>query len=97
MDNAGSNLQTVTGQYVYVPNPCTTDPCLPGMAYAVLVNGKYCYIMVKGRWFSENRSWGEYTPQPNDMVTITGSLQEKRDVFGKPFSTIEAVSLKPAQ
>ena len=97
MDHAGSSLETITGQYSYTGNPRTTDPCLPGMAYAVLANEKCYYITVNGRWFSENRSWDEYTPQPNDIVTIAGYLQEKKDVFGKPFHTIEAVSLKRAR
>jgi hypothetical protein len=35
--------------------------------------------------------------QPNDIVTITGFLQEKKDVYGKTFHTIEAVSLKQAK
>jgi hypothetical protein len=26
---------TITGKYVFLPNPCATEPCLPGMAYAV--------------------------------------------------------------
>jgi hypothetical protein len=97
MDNASSGLKTITGRYSYTGNPCITDPCLPGMAYAVLANEKYYYITVNGRWFSENRSWDEYTPQPDDIVTITGYLQEKKDAFGESFHTIEAVSLKKAK
>lgn len=97
MANASSSLKTITGRYSYIGNPCITDPCLPGMAYAVLVNDKYYYITVNGYWFSKNRSWDEYTPKPNDLVTITGYLQEDKDVFGKPFYTIEVVSLKQAK
>ena len=97
MDNASSSLKTITGRYSYIGNPCITHPCLPSMAYAVLTNEKHYYITVNGRWSSENRFWDEYTPQPNDIVTITGYLQEKKDVFDKTFYTIEAVSLKQAK
>jgi len=51
----GSNKKsfgTITGQYLLIENPCTTVPCLPGMAYAVLANGKYYYITIDGHWFS---------------------------------------------
>jgi hypothetical protein len=97
MVNASNSLKTITGRYSYIGYPCITDPCLPGMAYAVLVNDKCCYITVNGYWFSDNRSWEEYTPELNDLVTITGYLQENKDVFGKSFYTIEVVSLKPAK
>jgi hypothetical protein len=97
MDKESSGLKTITGRYSHVGNFCTTDPCLPGMAYAVLANEKCYYITVNDRWISENRPWDEYTPQPNDIVTITGYLKEKKDVFGKPFQTIEVVSLKQAK
>jgi hypothetical protein len=94
MENVSSSFKTITGRYSYIASPCITDPCLPGMAYAVLTNEKYYYITVNGRWFSDDRSWDEFTPQSNDIVTITGCLQEKKDIFGKFFHTIEVVSLK---
>jgi hypothetical protein len=97
MDNSesdGASLKTITGQYVYVGNPCTTTPCLPGMAFAVTTVNACYYLTIKGHWFSKNRVWGRYTPEPGDLVTVVGYVQEKQDVFGKPFQTIEAVSLK---
>jgi len=96
MDNTSNDLNTITGRYSCVPNPCTTDPCLPGMAYAVLADDTCYYITIGGYWFSENRSWGAYTPEPGDPVTVTGRLQEQEDVSGNLFYTIEAVSLRPA-
>ena len=88
-------LNTIIGRYSYIGNPCTTDPCLPSMAYAVLANTKYYYITIDNRWFSENRSWGGYTPEPGDLVRISGYLGQKKDIFGNPFHTIEVVSLQP--
>jgi len=67
------------------------------MAYAVLANGKYYYITIDGHWFSDNRSWNGYTPDPDDLVTVTGSLDEKKDIFGKLFNVIEVVSLQPVK
>jgi hypothetical protein len=91
------SLSTITGRYSYIGNPCTTEPCLPGMTYAVLANDKYYYITIDECWFSENQSWDGYTPEMDDLVTVTGCLREKKDVFGKPFYTMEVVSLQPAK
>ena len=88
---------TITGRYVYIGNPCTTKPCLPGMAYAVQANDKFYYITINNQWFSENRSWGEYTPEVNDLVTVTGYFNEMKDVFDKPFYTMEVVSLQASK
>lgn len=79
------------------PTSITTVPCLPGVAYAVLANDEYYYITIDGDWFSDNRSWSGYTPELDDLVTVTGSLREKKDAFGKSFHTIEVVSLQPAK
>lgn len=92
-----ASLITIKGRYSYVGNPCTTEPCLPGMAYAVRVDDKCYYITINDRWFSENRSWNGYSPELDDLVTVTGHLEEKKDVFGKSFYTIEVVSLQPAK
>ena len=82
--------EAIEGRYVYVEGPCTTVPCLPGMAYAVETRERRYFVTVDGRWLADNRSWGGYTPQPGDTVAVHGRVGERRDVFGKPFSTIEA-------
>jgi hypothetical protein len=96
-DLTHDNPSSITGRYVYIGNPCTTDPCLPGMAYALQVKDKYYYITIDNHWFSEKRSWDEYTPEVNDFVTATGHIKERKDVFNKPFFTIEVISLHLAK
>jgi hypothetical protein len=91
------NFDIITGRYLLIGNPCTTVPCLPGVAYAVMANDEYYYITIDGHWSSENRSWNGYTPEPGDLVSVTGSLEEQKDAFGKSFHTIEVVSLQPAK
>jgi hypothetical protein len=34
-------------------------------------------------------------PKTKDLVVVEGFLQEKKDVFGNTYKTIEAVSLSP--
>ena len=92
-----NNLNTVTGQYSYIANPCTTEPCLPGMVFAILADDTYYYLTVNNLEISENRTWDGYTPVVGDFVAITGYLREERDIFDRPFHTIEVVSLHPAK
>jgi hypothetical protein len=87
---------TITGYYVLVGNPCVTDPCLPGMVYAVSVDGTYYYPTVEGSWLWVNRSWDGYTPEVGDFVTVAGYVEQMVGIFGDPFYNIEVVSLKPA-
>ncbi len=96
MSDAAGGPKTIRGRYACIGSPCTTDPCLPGTAYAVLSEGEYYYVTLGGRWFSENQTWDDYTPQAGDTVVIAGYPQDRRDVSGKLFHTIEAISLKRA-
>jgi hypothetical protein len=84
------------GRYEYIGNPCTTKPCLPGMAYAVRVGDADYYLTVDGRWFSDSRSWNGYTPEPGDPVAVSGEVRDQRDVLGNPFHTIEVAALERA-
>ena len=89
----------ITGEYVLAPNPCTTFPCLPGMVYSVLSDGKYYYITVNQSllWAEgEKISWNGYTPKVRDRVTVVGEMVEKRDIKGKNFFQIEVTKLKRA-
>ncbi len=88
-------MEAITGRYAYVPNPCTTKPCLPGMVYAINAKGTDYFLTVNGRWFSENRPWNEYTPSPGDEVDVTGKVSKQKDVRGDEFRTIEVASLVP--
>jgi hypothetical protein len=93
-----NSIRTITGTYGYMGNPCTTEPCLPGMAYIISTIDKYYFITVDGFWLSENRNWDDYTPNLEDLITITGYVYEnKKDAFGKLYNTIETISLVRAK
>ncbi len=85
----------LTGEYLRVGTPCTTDPCLPGLIYAVLVEDSYYYPTVEGAWLWGNRSWDGYTPEIGDIVRVTGCVSEMVDMSGAPFYNIEVISLEP--
>ncbi len=84
---------TLTGRYVLVPNPCTTDPCLPGLAYAVNSGGREYFLTTQGRWSDRARTWGDFRPSENAMVTVTGRVEQRTDIHGEAFLTIEVESL----
>ncbi len=88
---------SITGKYEYLPNPCTTEPCLPGMVYAVVADDTSYFLTVDGRFFVENRPWDGYTPAPGDQVIVTGWPASEKDVSGKPFQTFEVLTLKQAR
>ena len=93
-------MNTVIGKYVITGNPCTTIPCLPGMVYAVLTDDEYYYLTVGGSWLwalGNLHSWDGYTPKTGEDVTVTGHINEKRDVKGNIYYEIEVVSLKQAR
>jgi uncharacterized protein YdeI (BOF family) len=88
---------TVTGECVLAPNPCTTFPCLPGMVYAVLSDGKYYYMTVDQSllWAEgEQMSWKGCTLKVGDRVNVVGEMDEKLDINGKHFYQIEVKKLK---
>jgi hypothetical protein len=88
-------ITTITGEYLFVGNPCTTDPCLPGMIYAVLAKDATYYPTVEGSWLWQNRTWDKYTPEIGDVVRVTGYVSEMMDIFGALFYNVEVVSLEP--
>ncbi|MGI5939323.1 MAG: hypothetical protein ACOX8V_01295 [Thermoleophilia bacterium] len=87
---------TVTGHYAFVPNPCTTVPCLPGMAYAIESNGQYFFLTRDGRWLDQAPTWKGWTPSVGDVVSAMGDVGQQTDVRGDPFFTLEVRSLAPA-
>lgn len=86
--------ERIEGRYEFVANPCTTRPCLPGMALAVRGGERDYFLTVDGRLMAEARSWQGYAPEPGDRVAVTGEVRSHRDVFDKPYQTLEVTTLE---
>ena len=86
----------LTGRYGLAPNPCTKKPCLPGMAYALESNGQHFFLTQNGRWSARPLSLEGWTPARGDFICVTGEIQQRMDIRGKPFFTLEVSSLHPA-
>ncbi len=91
---SGSGEQTIEGTLTLLPNPCTTKPCLPGLAFAVMADDGAPYFLAKNDGFYMHGV--PDMPEPGDKVVATGSVQEKRDVTGKAFKAIELTALRSA-
>ena len=89
---------TVVGTYRCVPNPCTVQPCQPGMVWAVIVEDTTYYLTVDGNWIwgCLGKSWDGYKPVEGDTVQVTGKVTEREDIWGNLFYEIEVYSLKEA-
>jgi hypothetical protein len=90
-------VTTYTGRYVMVGNPCTTDPFLPGVIYAVDVDGTVYHLTVDGAWLWQPHTWDGYTPEISDLVTVAGYVSEAADSYGGTYLDIEVLSLVPAE
>ena len=88
---------SIQGRYVRVPNPCTTRPCLPGLAYAVECEGRTDILTIAGRWSPDSRSWLGWTPSLGERIRVLGRIAHHVDIRGEPFWTIEPRSVVPCR
>ena len=87
--------KTITGTVALLPNPCTTKPCLPGMALAVIANDGVRYFLTKdGGFYMQDSGESKQMPAPGDKVVARGDVQEKLDITGNTFTTIEVTTLR---
>src|SRR5688572_22001144 len=86
--------QTITGTLTLLPSPCTTEPCLPGMALAIVTVGDAQYFLAKNGGFLQDLAGGGPMPQPGDTVVASGTTHDKRDTAGATFTILEFTTLK---
>jgi len=87
----------IIGEYICAGNPCTTDPCLPGVVWAVATDDEIYYLKENGSWISgcAKHSWNGYTPKEGKTVVVRGEVSERTDVFGSTYYNIEVKSIYP--
>jgi hypothetical protein len=84
---------TVRGRIGLLPNPCTTQPCLPGLALAI-EGPAGRHFLTRGRaWVTDP---GALAPDlaPGDEVVVTGVEARRTDVHGQPFRTLDVESVE---
>jgi hypothetical protein len=65
------------------------------MAFAVSVNGVPCYLTVKGQLVWESHAWNGFLPRVDELVRVTGRVDERLDVHGEEYCTIEVETVSP--
>jgi hypothetical protein len=84
----------LTGKLDLVPNPCTTQPCLPGLAFAVIVDDRVPYFLTRdGRFLMQNAA---DLLSPGESVVAVGHVSDQKDVNNNAFKTLEFTSLTRA-
>jgi len=77
------------GVLILVPNPCTTDPCLPCIAWS-LNNDTANFVLTKnGNWICDNLIIDGKEYLENDTVTIIGHDTTKLDINSEPYYELE--------
>ena len=73
-DNETAEYQIVIGKLVCDANPCTTDPCVPGMIMFVeRLDGTLQIITIDGVWIWDCVfEWGRFECEEGDYVIIIG-------------------------
>jgi len=86
------------GKIVYMPNPCMTDPCLPGMVFGLETEfGGYQYILtVNSHWVgSEDKLIVDDIEYfIDDEISITGKSSAKLDLNSVEYSVFEIGTIK---
>jgi len=94
---ADEAAETVIGSLILTPNPCTTEPCLPGLAYAIDADGRRLFVTTDGALRMQGHHWAEAEPEPGSRVAAHGIVRARRDIAGRPYLAIEVSSLSPAE
>ena len=87
----------ITGIYSCIANPCDTDPCLPGVVWAVVDESETNYhLTVDSEWLwdCEETSWNGYVPEEGDLVIVVGEVSENIDTQGHTYYNIEVEALR---
>lgn len=80
---------TIHGTLELVPNPCTTRPCLPGLAFAVVADGVPYFLTKGGALCMQDRAWDDELPAPGTPISVKGTVEERWDMNNCRYITIE--------
>lgn len=81
------------------PEPCTTDPCLPGTYAAIVTPDETYYLIINGHRIIDREDWddwtGEFVPNDGQNVIADGKLVYHTDIHGRIYLDLELTELTP--
>ncbi len=85
---------TLRGTLEFVPNPCTTRPCIPGLALAVVVDGVPYFLTDNEALCMHGSDRGRELPASGKPVVVTGEVETRLDVNDCRFLTIDVAGVR---
>ncbi len=85
-----SQSSVIRGILTFQPLPCTTQPCLPGMAVAVTSDDGTDYLLVqKDNFYMPESDLAAALPAIGSTITARGMIVTKKDSNDTNYTTIE--------
>ncbi len=77
-DNETAGYQLAVGKLVCDANPCTSEPCLPGMImYIERLNGSLQALTIDGSWVTDCFfDWNGFEFEDGDSVILIGQASD---------------------
>jgi len=85
---------TYSGKIIYTPNPCQTDPCLPGVVFGLETTSNIYVLTINSNWIWSNNKLiiKDIEYFIDDEVEITGTITTKQDINSNEYIELEIES-----
>ena len=86
----------LSGTLDLVPNPCLSDPCLPGQVYSLIYENKVYILTIDGNWIwgSDEFEWKKRQLTPGEKIVAEGPVSEHMDIKKNKYFQLEIKSLE---
>ena len=91
----GNQIISYSGKLQLIPNPCLSEPCLPGQVYALLSNGESYILTSDGNWYQGTSAfmWNDQQIKPEKKLSVTGVLMKTKDIKNREYWLLEIESI----
>ncbi len=90
-----NQMLSCSGVLQLIPNPCLSEPCLPGQVYALQSNGISYILTVDGNWYPGTSAflWKDQQIQSGSKLMVNGILTKSIDLKKREYWLLEIESL----
>ena len=90
-----NDTDEICGIFSFSPNPCMTNPCLPGLVQTVITDEELFFLLHEHKLADESVHWDNFQPLPGQMVSVKGVTGQMTDIYKISFCTIDVQSIDP--